>query len=366
MKKIIKVSLVVLLGSSMLIANQIKLYEVKSGKVTYDIKGSGEIMAGSKTQTIGKKRVIFDDYGAKNLTEENKIEKQTVMGKKNVTKSHTMTYMKDGITYHVDFNHKRIMRMENMGVAMAMGGSKNIKQAGEEMMKKMGGKKTGTDKVLGYTCDAWDLMGIKQCIYKGIPLKIESNIAGIKSTEIATKVEFDISLSSDDFKLPEFPIYDVEGNKLDRSKLDAMDKQAALKAKEAAEAMGVLTEAVSKAAKDAGVKEGQSPTKAQKKAMGDAMMNAMWPQMKKRILAEGKALRFAKECLSSADTLKEAKVCEDKMGEMSEEMGDPEDRLTKWDAKTKKETLGFIEQGLENMKCVERANNMQDIQRCAQ
>ena len=55
-----------------------KLYDVKSGKIEYKITGSGEIM-GQKMQTIGKKRVIFDDNGVKNLSEENKIDKQTIM-----------------------------------------------------------------------------------------------------------------------------------------------------------------------------------------------------------------------------------------------------------------------------------------------
>jgi hypothetical protein len=62
MKTIAKVSLVVLMGSSMLLGNQMKLYDVKSGKIDYEIKGSGEIM-GQKLQTVGKKRVIFDNYG---------------------------------------------------------------------------------------------------------------------------------------------------------------------------------------------------------------------------------------------------------------------------------------------------------------
>jgi len=40
----------------------------------------------------------------------------------------------------------------------------------KEMMKSMGGKKIGTDKVLVYTCEVWDMMGVNQCIYKGRPL----------------------------------------------------------------------------------------------------------------------------------------------------------------------------------------------------
>jgi len=70
------------------------------------------------------------------------------------------------------------------------------------MLKKMGGKKIGSDKVAGYSCDVWELMGTKQCLYKGIPLKIESDVMGIKSVEIATKAEFS-TVTNKDFKLPD-------------------------------------------------------------------------------------------------------------------------------------------------------------------
>jgi len=364
MTQIVKVSVAVLMGSSMLVAgaNQMKLYDVKSGKIEYKIKGSGEIM-GQKMQTIGKKRVIFDAYGAKNLTEENKIEKQTIMGQKKVTKSHTMTYMKSGMIYHVNFKNRRIMRMDNMGMAMAglIGGGQNMKQTGEKMMKQMGGKKTGTDKVLGYTCDIWELMGTKQCIYKGIPLRVESNVMGLKNTEVATKAEFDISLSKDDFKMPDFPIYDMRGNKLDKNQLDAMDKKSEVQAAQGAEEMKALGAAMSTAAQSAGIKKGEMPTKAQEKKMEESMEDAIFPMAKKKMLYQGKILRFGRECLGSADTLKEANICTDKANAMS---GETEEYFKEWSPATKKKMLGFMDQGIESMKCIEKAQNMQDMKEC--
>ena len=131
--------------------------------------------------------MIFDNYGAYNLTETNEINKQTIGGKTQTTKDHTMIYMKGSMLYTADFDKKRVFRMQNptMGMAALMGGGENVKQSAEEMMLKMGAKKVGTDKVLDYTCDVWDMMGVKQCLYKGIPLKVESNIMGMKNIEIA-------------------------------------------------------------------------------------------------------------------------------------------------------------------------------------
>ncbi len=49
---------------------------------------------------------------------------------------------------------------------------------------------------------------------------------------------------------------------------------------------------------------------------------------------------------------------------ISGESSDPEDKLTKWDDATKKETLGFIDMGLKSMACVKKANSMQDMRQC--
>ena len=358
--------MIVLLGSSLGFAgaNQMQKYEVKSGKIAYDIKGSGDIMGMVKMKTVGKKRVIFDDYGVQNLVEENKVEKKTTQGQTETTKSHTMVYMKDSILYQVDFSKKRIMRMQNPAAAMGtlFGGDKTMKQTGEAMMKQMGGKKMGSDKVLGYTCEVWEIMGsVKQCMYKGIPLKIESDMMGMKNTEIATKIEFDISIDKEDFELPDFPIYDMEGNKLDKNNLDSIDKQDEAKTLQSSEDMAALGVTLATAMQSAGVQKGDRPNKAQEAEMKNAMMSAMLPQMKKRFLEDEKILIFGQECLSKADTLKEANICNQKANKMSSEQ---EEDFDEWNPAVKQETLGYIAQGLKSMECIKKAQDMNEVKRC--
>jgi len=349
--KIIKVSLEVLMGSSMLFANQMKLYDVKSGKITYEIKGSGKI-SGQKMQSMGKKRMIFDAYGAQHITEENRIDKQTVMREVMITKTHSMTYLKGSMAYYVSFENRQIRRTGNMAAARGA-----LMSGGKDIMKKRGGKKTGTDKVLGYTCDMWDLMGTKQCIYKGIPLRVETNMRGIKNTVIATKAEFDIALSDDDFKLPDFPIYDTEGNKLDKSKLDAMDKKSDVQAEKDAKKMVAMKASMAEAMQSSGVKEGEIPTETQ-------MEDAVWKIIKKQMLAQAKGVEFVKECYSDADTTEEANICTHKMDEMNGKSSDPEGDFVEWSAKIKKETLGYINQSSKKMECIKKANSMHDIDVC--
>ena len=362
--KVLKISMVMVLGGALLFAgaDQYKKYGVESGKIDYKIAGSGNIM-GVTTKTVGKKRVLFDAYGARELNEENQVQKTTIGGNAKVDKSHKLTYMQGAMIYTVDLKAKRIMRMQNPGFAMmgAMGG-KDVMETGEAMMKKIGGKKVGTDKVLGYTCDVWEIMGsVKQCMYKGLPLKVESNVMGIKNVEIATKAEFDISLSKDDFELPDFPIYSMDGEKLDKSKLESMDKKSEAQAAQAGEDMAALGALMAGAMESTGVKKGEVPTEDQEKAMGDAMMASMLPVMKQKMLSQEKMLQFGKKCLTKADTLKEANVCSRKMNEMS---GEEDDDLTEWDEKTKKEILGFIDQGLAGTECVKEAQTMDAVKQC--
>jgi len=372
MTKIAKVSIAVLIGSSMLVAgaNQMAMYDMKSGKIEYEIKGSGEIM-GQKMKTIGKKRVIFDEYGAKNLTEENKIDKQTIMGQTKTTKTHTMTYMKESMIYHVNFESKRIMRMANMAASMGalMGGGKNMKQTGEEMMKKMGGKKTGTDKVLGYTCDVWELMGTKQCIYKGLPLRVETDMMGIKNTEIATKAEFDIPLSKDDFKMPDFPIYDEYGKKLniDKSKLDEMDaKQSIKSSQEAVDGAQAMTAAMG-ALKESGFdmnNPNAKMSKDQEEAMKKAMMNAMGGEeamlakAKQEILGEAEKIPKIIECIENANSVKAANVCEREY-----DSEDPEHHA-EWNDAIKADLLKDMRTFENAIPCIEKAKTFQVFRMC--
>ena len=364
MTKIAKVSLAVVMGSSILAAgaNQMKLYEVESGKVTYEIKGSGSIM-GSKMETVGKKRVIFDKNGAKNLTETNKIEKQTIMGQKQTTKSHTMTYMKDGIAYHVNFDNKRIMRMDNMGAGMAMlmGGEQNMKQAGEDMMKQMGGKKTGTDKVLGYTCDVWNIMNsVTQCMYKGVPLKVETSVMGLKTTEVATKAEFDISLSKDDFKLPDFPIYDMQGNKLDKNSLSKRDQQVNVPSSKSMEDKQAMQAAMMAAMAAAGSAEGADQEAQMKAAMMNAMggEEAMLAQTKAEILAEVNNLPAIRKCFENANSANEANRCE--------QMADSEDPEyhAQWNDQIKSNLLNEIDMFEKAVPCLKRASSFSELETC--
>ena len=380
MIKILKVSMAVLVGSSMLYAgsDMMKKFEVKSGKIDYEIKGSGNIMGMVQIKTVGKKRVIFDDYGVKDLTEESKVTKETTMGESKVKKEHTLKYMNGGIIYSVDFKQKKILRMKNpaMGMMAMMGGGKNMQETGESMMKKMGGKKVGTDTVLGYSCDKWEVMGSKQCMYKGIPLKIEIDVMGMKSVETATKVEFDVSLNNDDFKLPDFPIYDMDiGNAmhepkpLDKSKLEEMDardsKKSGEETGEAAEAMkGLVAGMTALAATGMDMSSSKDLTPEQEQVMQKAMMNAMGgeksmlAQAKQEILKDAKLIPMARECFENANSVDEANACERKV-----DSEDPEHH-NQWNDTIKTNMLKEMKMFEDALPCLKKAESFKAFELC--
>ena len=387
MLKIVKVSSVVVLGFglSLVQADPLQKYDVKSGKIDYSIQANGNIMGMSQINTVGKKRIIFSDYGIKKLEEEVKVEKQTVMSETKTNKTHTLMYMNGAVLYQVDFKKKKINRMKNTGMAMAnaLGGGKNAKETGLAMMKSMGGKKIGTDKVLGYTCDVWDLMGVKQCIYKGIPLKIESNMMGLKSVEVATKAEFDIDINKKSFKLPDFDIYDFDMDKmmygteptlLDKSRLEVMDKQdntkAQVDAKQSAKSLQAVAAGMAALAQTGyDVRSSKKMTPEQEQVMQKAMMGAMGgeakvlEEMKKDILkdANSVAMQFAKECFGNADTLNEVNACVD---EGNAKFHEDAEHYTSWTPSEKKELLEELKQFEISIPCIKAAQTMQAMRQC--
>jgi hypothetical protein len=249
------------------------------------------------------------------------------------------------------------------------------------MMKKMGGKQTGTDTVAGVTCDVWELMGTKQCIYKGITLKIESDIMGMKSLETATKASFNISLSDDAFKLPDFPVYKQDMMnpgatpiELKGEDLAALDKKESQKLTEKMEKGSKMIQAGMSAGMAAAAKLGFDPsgqtrmTPEQEAAFAAAMKQAAMAQMggkegvfaktKQEILETVKRLPQIRKCFEEAQNVKEANRCE----EMSESEY-PEYR-THWNETEKQKVLKELDLFERSLPCIRKADSFEALNLC--
>lgn len=195
--------------------NKLKRYDIKSGIVEYATTTSGKVM-GSTIDGSGTDKLFFKDWGAIEL-KESMLSQTTTMkflgnSSTETEETHTMVKLDNGESWSVDFNKKQIYASRDMAMDMIMANQPDADagKVGESMLVSMGGKKTGTEKVLGYTCDVWEIMGGKQWIHKGLMLKMEITVMGITTKTEATSVKLDVSVPDANFDLPDFPIQEIE------------------------------------------------------------------------------------------------------------------------------------------------------------
>jgi len=180
---------------------QTKRYEIKSGIIEYAISGGGNMM-GIKTQIEGKSKAFFKEWGQVELHEE--TTKSVIMGREENT--HQTTKINNGKVYVVDYEQKTIVQYEYDPSMLGHSEHKDLAKSGKEMMLAMNGTKTGEESVLDYLCEVWETPKIKLWLHKGVMLKSKVKVMGITHTTEATNIQFNISVSDEDFKLPDFPI----------------------------------------------------------------------------------------------------------------------------------------------------------------
>lgn len=231
MKKInILLSLLVVLAScSGNSQNKLKRYDVKSAIIQYNMTTSGKTF-GSTIKGAGTESLYFKDWGAVELTEENST--QTVVtkifgkGKTQTTSTHTIKKLDNGESYLADFDKKVIYLTRDLAMDMMKQSDTDAGVAGKSMLESIGGEKIGNEDFMGYNCELWSIPGGKQWMHKGIVLKIDMKVLGIRTVKEATSVKIDVSVADSNFKLPDFPIQKMEGfmdNDEYNDELDEMD-----------------------------------------------------------------------------------------------------------------------------------------------
>lgn len=190
---------------------QLKRYEIESGSITYKSEIYGKVM-GTTVSGTGSENLRFKEWGAVEVREEetSQTSKTSILGnkKEDVSKTHTMVKLDNGESYSVDFIRKEIRQMNDMAMEMTKMFQKDADagKVGKELFESLGGKLIGSEVILGYECEIWDLMGIKQWLYKGVLLKSEGTLMGITTIKEATSAKFNQSLSDSSFDLPDFPV----------------------------------------------------------------------------------------------------------------------------------------------------------------
>ncbi|SFV50568.1 hypothetical protein MNB_SM-7-1124 [hydrothermal vent metagenome] len=311
-----------------------KRYLVKDGSIVYKITGSGNIM-GATQKIYGSRSIVFDHYGYNEIQEEKSTQEINVFGQKQIQKTHRLTLLQGTTLKSVDFNNKKIYVITPPGMKQMIAASKqNIPQRGEKMLKQMGGKKVGDDKVLGYKCNIWKLPMATECIYKGVPLWIKANIMGIEQKEVAIKAKFNTGSYADPSKLPHYPI-----SKASTKNSDNVSSMKNISDEDIDALNNMFEQKVNETSSDNEIKQ------------------AMLPSTKAEIRREQKQLLKDRRCIQKASTLAAFKRC----------VPDDEEALpTKWNHKEKQKILKEIDESLASMDCMLQAKTTAQMKQCEQ
>ncbi len=174
---------------SITIGQDFKRYQFKSGKVVYKMSG---IQTGTET-------LYFDDYGRKEVHFNKSV--IDMMGVKQ--KSNTQTIMEGKYIYTIDLEKNTGQKMENPLYEM-FSDEDDLQKVGEDIMKKMGGKKVGTETLNGKECEIWEVqkMGGKIWVWNSLAIRTVVNMMGMNITQEAESIETDINVSPDLFRIP--------------------------------------------------------------------------------------------------------------------------------------------------------------------
>lgn len=370
MKQIVKfLSLfsVLLLMTTIAQAETVKRYSIETGIIEYEVRGGGNTL-GVISKTTGSNTLYFKNYGAVTLEEQ---ETTTTMSGivSQEDKAHTMKKIDNITVYTVDFKRKKIMKGTDPVGSQYLASGKNMSADSDTLLQKMGGQKIGTEKILGYPCEVWSILGGKQWLYKGqVPLRVETEMMGIKNGMVAVKATFNKSIPDSKFQLPDYkievsPDYVSEGQALQQGK--DMNELGAL--------MGDM---------QAQMNADPSMTKAEQTAMMMQAMNnsnqgkSQLQQQKDQMPKMLKLMKHMETCLSNASSQADADRCEEESSQLSRQLGldddefsDNEDPLV-WNNNTKKQVLSELKEGIQDMEqmmpCIEKAQNMMDLMKCNQ
>jgi hypothetical protein len=338
-----------------------KRYPVKSGMIYYDINITGHSANGFSTQTHGIARLVFDQWGARELKEEDATEVQ--QGDFNETRDiHSLTKMDHGTIYTVDFDEQAIYKTRDRSLDLSIAQGEDLSQESIQLLKEMKGRKIGTGEVAGFPCELWKAKDQKICLYKGIPLSITIDAPGFHSERKAVQVVLNRKIPEDQFKLPNFPIVvDEEYTSNPAAETRTEDYIASVRDLQAQmKKLGINPEA-----------EDQNLTPEQEKEVINILGERYLKKQKRLLPKLLVALQAAKQCVAKAESGDAAKKCITPVNKIDEELGD---RTEHFDyahfQKKKPEILRSLEQEISYLKvtneCVQQHDKTTDVILCTE
>ncbi len=169
-------------------------YKIRSGIIEYKMSG----------MQTGTETIYFDRWGMR----EAKYTQTEIKAGSISVKQNRLGLLDGEWTYAVDLDQKTGTKIatplmkELTGAAKREG--KDATDIGEEMLARMGGRKTGTATLLGKTCDVWEIKNLnaKSWVWQGLTLKTEVNMMGKTTTTEAVRLQDNVSVPEEKLTLP--------------------------------------------------------------------------------------------------------------------------------------------------------------------
>lgn len=341
--------------------DEYKEFDVESAVINYEISGSDFMSNQSHLSIEGHATLLFDNWGGKTLYKEKYTQTTTGIIENKQTFS-SMIFDEWGNLYDVDFDKKVINKRDDPIKKKAIETKENLYLSKIEKIPTRS-QKVGTSIVLGYPCEEWMTDDIKECIYKGIVLKVEHN-RDILRVKRAVKIQFDVDIHDEFFILPPYVHNESVGFLLDEKSTNIIKKSVDTPKKE--------QPPVEKKSENPLIPE--SPMSSIKIPMSiddKALTTILFNKQKEHLPLLLEALQEARACIENADVKDEANDCLQPIIDIKEEIsgkapksfkveywleGDKEKKRNELD----KEILMFKQ----NMPCIRRSQNIDDLSEC--
>ena len=178
-------------------AQNVKTYAIESGYLKLELSGN----------TVGTKELWWDDYGQKTHELEKSTTTTKMFGIKDIEETHKLTIIVKDKFWTVDYTDNTgangTVPYYNEGQEYVGNMSEEEQQEfADNLLEQMGGNKLGSEKVKAYDCDVIKIMGAKSWIYKGLILKSETKMLGIKANEMLSEFKPNSSVSASKFDAP--------------------------------------------------------------------------------------------------------------------------------------------------------------------
>ncbi len=325
-----------------------KKFDVQAGMIFYTVSGGGKLTKDVNLTIQGKGKLRFKDWGVVTLMEEN-FEEITSGVLQNIDTTQRCEKLEDKLRFDVDFKTKKIYERK-----MPKGNFQ------EYITKDL--VKTGQEKIAGYTCDMWEGVGVRKCIYKGIPLLVEHYLLGAYYRKKASSVTFGIDSDVANYSIPDYPI----------QKFALFKTNSKTKSKKLPQEFSKILISVGKdMQKQHSVEkiEEDNFTPEQKRVWLDKIGQNIFKKEKLFLPQFLLSMKKARVCLAQVDNWIDANVCVEDIVQLKAQLTkDRANNIEQWKGEEKEKVLNDFDENISllesRMRCIRGSQNITDLSNC--